>query len=129
VADVTRLGAWFRTRIQDAEVLAGPFRRAAVRTRLAQYTPVLVEAASARWYRVTLPDGTSGYLAAASTEPLSPLRSESLAVSATILRRPSARRTVIDRLPGGSEVPVLGEFGDFLYVQTPNGRSGWLATN
>jgi hypothetical protein len=35
----------------------------------------------------------------------------------------------MDDLPEGSDIPVLGTFGDYLFVQAPNGRAGWVAQN
>jgi hypothetical protein len=32
----------------------------------------------------------------------------------------------MDSLNAGAELPVLGEFQDFLYVRTPQGRVGWM---
>jgi len=69
-ADTGRLGAWSRTTAATVEVLAGPERRARVLTTVDRYTPVMVWGASARWYRVGLPDGATGYIAASATEPL-----------------------------------------------------------
>ena len=126
-ADAARLGAWSRIVPSMVEVLVGPGRRARVLGTLDADTPVKVWGASARWYRVTIPDGRTGYLAAAATEPATPLRSQPVVEQARVLDRPMAFASVIDQLSPGVEVPVLGSFGDFLYVQTPAGRHGWLA--
>ena len=126
-ADAARLGAWSRTVASTVELLVGPGRRARVLGTLDTLTPVKVWGASARWYRVTIPDGRTGYLAAAATEPATPLRSQPVVEQARVLDRPMAFASVIDQLSPGVEVPVLGSFGDFLYVQTPAGRHGWLA--
>ena len=32
-----------------------------------------------------------------------------------------------DRIDPGAEVPVFGAYGEFLFVQGPSGRVGWLA--
>jgi murein DD-endopeptidase MepM/ murein hydrolase activator NlpD len=126
-ADAARLGAWSRTVASTVELLVGPGRRARVLGTLDTLTPVKVWGASARWYRVTIPDGRTGYLAAAATEPATPLRSQPVVDQARVLDRPMAFASVIDQLSPGVEVPVLGSFGDFLYIQTPAGRHGWLA--
>lgn len=126
-AAADRLGAWSRTTAPSVDVLAGPGRRARVLGTIDTQTPVKVWGASAGWYRVALPDGRSGYVAAAATEPATPLRSQSVVGLASVLDRPEAFASVIDQLGPGVEVPVLGIFGGFLYVQTPAGRTGWLA--
>lgn len=126
-ADTARLGAWSRTTARSVDVLAGPGRRNRVLSTIAEQTPVQVWGASAAWYRVALPDGRSGYVAAASTESATPLRHQSVVAMAQVLDRPLAFASVIDHIGPGIEVPVLGAFGNFLYVQTPAGRHGWLA--
>jgi murein DD-endopeptidase MepM/ murein hydrolase activator NlpD len=125
--DAELLGGWSRTIDAAVEVLRGPERRAPVVGTLSPHTPLRVWGASARWYRVTLPEGGSGYVATRDTEPATPLRSAALADSARVLDQPASSGNVIDELAPGSEVPVLGEFGEFLYIRTPAGRNGWLA--
>lgn len=126
-ADPGLLGSWSRTAAAEVAVLAGPQRRAAIVGALARHTPVRLWGASAAWYRVGMPDGSVGYVAAATLEPATPLRREPLRDTVQVLDRPGARGTVIDELAAGVELPVLGSFGDFLYVQTPAGRTGWLS--
>jgi len=126
-ADPDGLGSWARTNADTVEVRVGPGRRARIIATLARHTPLRVWGASARWYRVDLPEGGSGYVAAATTEPATPLRSEAVVHLAAVRDRPEAFATIIDELGPGAEVPVLGEYGEFLYVLTPAGRTGWLA--
>ena len=126
-ADPATLGNWSRTSSDEVEVLAAPARRADVIGTLAQYTPLRLWGASADWYRVSLPDGAIGYVSASAIEPVTPLRSEPLVDPARVLDRPEVRGTLIDELLPGVHVPVLGTFGEFLYVQTPAGRNGWLS--
>jgi len=126
-ADAARLGAWSRIAASPVEFLLAPGRRARTLGTLDAQTPVKVWGASARWYRVTIPDGRTGYVAAAATEPATPLRRQSVLGRTRVLDRPTALASVIDHLDPGVEVSVLGAFGDFLYVQTPAGRHGWAA--
>jgi hypothetical protein len=49
-----------------------------------------------------------------------------LADGGLILARPEHSAIVMESLDAGAELPVLGEFRDFLYVQTPEGRVGWM---
>jgi hypothetical protein len=39
----------------------------------------------------------------------------------------SGRASVMERIEPGDEVLVLGQYGDYLYVKTPSGRTGWLS--
>ncbi|HSG81688.1 MAG TPA: peptidoglycan DD-metalloendopeptidase family protein [Gemmatimonadota bacterium] len=111
-----------------ARLRAHPTARSEVLAELPLHTPLHVEAGTGGWYRVKAPDGTSGFVAANLTEPADrPLRSEVLASGATILLDPAATAVAVESIAAGAELPVLGAFGDFLFVQSPSGRLGWLA--
>jgi hypothetical protein len=56
-----------------------------------------------------------------------PLWLERLALAQPIQSAPSPDGPVMDRMPDGSEVPVLGTFGSYLYIRAPDGRVGWVA--
>lgn len=122
-----QLGSWSRIAEDEAEILVAPSRRADVVGAVARHTPLYVRGASSRWYRVDLPDGTRGYVAGAATETATPLRSEAVVNAMRLLDRPQLASDVIEHLEAGVEVPVLGAFGDFLYVRTPAGLNGWLS--
>ncbi len=125
--DVAKLGTWSRTASGAIDVLAAPDRRADVLGSVGQHTPLYLSGASARWYRVALPDGGSGYVAGTATEAVTPLRNTAVVGTAPVLDRPDTWSDVIEHLSPGVEVPVLGAFRDFLYVQTPAGLNGWLS--
>ena len=119
VVRVNRDGARFREL---------PSTRSSVLAELPLHTPLRVEAGAGDWYRVVTPDGTFGFVAANLTEPAdSPVRSAVVDGGAMLLTEPAATAVAVDRIAPGSEVPVLGAFGDFLFVQGPSGRMGWLA--
>jgi len=44
-----------------------------------------------------------------------------------LLTEPAATAVAVDRIAAGTEVGVLGAFGEYLFVQSPSGRMGWLA--
>lgn len=67
-ASLENVGRWARTSNEGIRLREGPSRRAPVGRDLPRYTPLLVLAAAGSWYRVELPDGTSGYVAARLTE-------------------------------------------------------------
>lgn len=92
------------------------------------HTPVRILAGSGDWYRVNLPDGTVGFIAARLTEPASePIRSERVAKGGVLRSQPELGADRVERLTAGSEVPVLGSYAGFLYVRSPSGRAGWLS--
>ena len=94
---------------------------------LPRHTPLRVLAAAGAWYRVRLPDGRTGYVAARSVEPASaPLRRVRLAQGEPVRDRPLPGALRIDLPDGESSVPVLGRFAGFLLVEAPGGRFGWV---
>ncbi|MDQ3696777.1 MAG: M23 family metallopeptidase [Gemmatimonadota bacterium] len=126
-ADTALLGDWARVARGSAELRLAPGERATRVTTVGRHTPLRVHAASGRWYRVTLPDGASGYVVAAATEPAgTPTHTERHPSAAALRERPSPAATVMDSIDAGERVPVYGRFNGFLYVRAPSGRAGWV---
>lgn len=130
-ADTTRFGAWVRVADDEADLLADPAPRAAVITALARHTPIRVVAAVGAWFRVRLPDGRLGYLAARATEPAERALgvaggSGTVAVLAVPTPVTTAEAIVATNLAGNS-LDVLGRFGEYLMVRTSSGLAGWVA--
>ena len=97
---------------------------------LAPRTPVQVEGAAGRAYRVRTPDGLVGYVAAAGTASAdAPLERARPAAATPVLDRPAPTGVALDSVARGRAVPVLGQFGDYLLVRAPGGRAGWMATD
>jgi murein DD-endopeptidase MepM/ murein hydrolase activator NlpD len=128
--DTTMIGQLARVNRDRARIRALPSSRSSVLAELPPNTPLRVEGGSGGWYRVSLPDGTMGFVAATLTERAdSPIGSTLVAGGGTLLTDPQVTAVVMDRVEAGAEVPVLGAFGEYLYVQGPNGRAGWLTFN
>jgi murein DD-endopeptidase MepM/ murein hydrolase activator NlpD len=130
VADTALLGTWSRTSTGDVALRAAPDARAAPAETLARYTAMRVLAAVGSWYRVRLPDGTTGYLAARLLERAQrPVETTELALGEPVRSRPGGTdpSTVIEEMTTEDAVAVLGRFGNYLLVRTPAGRSGWVA--
>ncbi len=128
--ELAELGEWVRIagHGQEIHLRDRPTRRSQVLTELPQHTAVRVLGGVGTWYRVQLPDGSVGFVAGRLTEDMeSPIRLERLAESQPLQAQPRAGAPVMDELPKGVDVPVLGTFGDFLFVQSPSGRAGWMA--
>jgi murein DD-endopeptidase MepM/ murein hydrolase activator NlpD len=121
------LGRWVRTNVDEISLRPGPGRRQPSLRELDLHTPLLVKAGTGRMYRVILPDGTSGYVTARGVEPVNgPLKRESVSAEQPVFDQPSGRASEMERVEPGEEVLVLGRYGEYLYVETPNGRTGWL---
>jgi len=128
--DADRLGSWSRSTESVVALRAAPERRAQMIRNLEPHTPIQVLGGTGTYYRVRLPDGTAGYVPAPLTELAEePLRNQELQVAGRIHERPLIWAPVLAHLSAGEELPVLGSFGQFLYVRTPKGYMGWLVLN
>lgn len=126
-ADLTQLGAWVRLRTDGIRLRSAPGARSPVLRELGQYTPLRVLGGSGDFFRVRLPDGESGYVAARLTEPADrPLSSQVVTRGEPVFVRPERDAPVLATLEIGTEVPVLGRYGGYLYVVAPSGHTGWI---
>ena len=126
--DAKRIGELARVARNVARVREEPRGRSRVLVELPLHTPLRILGGSGGWYRVDLPDGTVGFIAANLTEPADqPIRSAVIAEGGVLRAEPKSTADPVESLSAGSEVPVLGTYGGFLYVQAPSGRAGWLS--
>ena len=104
-------------------------RRRGVTRAETRYGALRVVADTGSWGRVELPDGTWGFVAARLTEGTDPRVRRGVASAGGLIQSgPRSGAPVMDEVAPGTDLPVLGEFEDFLYVQSPTGRQGWMAT-
>ncbi|MDH3272568.1 MAG: M23 family metallopeptidase [Gemmatimonadota bacterium] len=126
-ADLAQLGTWVRLRNDGIRLRAAPGQRAPVLRELEQHTPLRVLGGSGEYFRVRLPDGGYGYVAARLTESADePVTSQVVATAGSVRVRPADSAPVVAQLDRGTEVPVLGRFDGFLYVRAPDGHTGWM---
>ena len=126
-ADLDQLGAWGRLVDDGIPLRAAPGTLAPVLRELPRHTAVRVLGGSGEYFRVQLPDGTGGYVAARLTEPaLEPIAAQLSARGETVRARPELEAPLVARLDADAELPVLGRYGSYLYVQAPSGRRGWV---
>jgi murein DD-endopeptidase MepM/ murein hydrolase activator NlpD len=127
-AELDRLGEWRRLSAASVSLTVAPDSRSEAIRELVPRTALRVLAGSGSFYRVRLPDGEVGYVPARQTELADePMESQIVASAASVLSGPRSNAPTMSRLASGTEVPVLGRFGDYLYVRSPDGRIGWLA--
>lgn len=124
--DRSRYGQWIRVPTDGIHLREGPSRRAAVAAELAADTPARVMGGSADWYRVALPDGTEGYVAARLTETLTELEPLIAAADLPVQTAPKAGAPRSETVQAGSAVAVTGRFAGFLQVRAPSGRLAWV---
>ena len=127
-APLEHLGEWTRTVNAGIRLRVGPSTRAEVVAELEESTPLRVLAASGSWYRVRLPNGRDGFVAARLTEAVvQPLRSQFVESTSALFSSPSSVAPVMEDVEAGTDVAVLGSYQGYLYVQSPDGSTGWLA--
>jgi murein DD-endopeptidase MepM/ murein hydrolase activator NlpD/SH3-like domain-containing protein len=130
VAELDELGEWVRTSPASVILRERPHNDAPVVSRLPRHTVVRLESASGAWYRARLPDGGTGWFSARFAEPVErPLRTERRSGLVTVREGPRATAAEMESVAPGTGVPVLGRFADYLYVQTPAGRTGWVSAS
>jgi SH3-like domain-containing protein len=91
-----------------------------------------VLSAAGEWYRVRLPNGTTGFISARLTEPANnAVRVATIGGAGHVLSRPSASGNVevMEVLTPGDSLDVLARFGDYLLVRSARGLAGWVAGN
>ena len=95
--------------------------------RVSANTPVVVEAATSRWYKVSLPNGQSGFIRHTGLSEIEkPVRAFLLNMTVPLLEKPdrlSAKKTSI---PTGETVDILGNFEDYYLVRTHENITGWI---
>lgn len=120
------IGDWTRAASDGARLRAAPSDDAPVLAELPRHTLMAVVAGSGEWLRVRLPDGRAGFIAGSITEAAErPLDRRVLAAAAPIRALPSPIGAVMDSVSAGT-VDVLGRFGEYLMVRSPE-STGWLA--
>jgi murein DD-endopeptidase MepM/ murein hydrolase activator NlpD/SH3-like domain-containing protein len=127
LADLEMLGAW--ARLSDAtELRSSPEAQAEVKGQVAAGAPLRILGGSGLWYRVRLPDGQSGWVAARRTEAADrPLGEWVVARPSRVRSAPVADAPVVTDVSSGISLPVFGTFAGYTYVQTPGGHRGWVS--
>lgn len=124
------IGATVRTTGRRVVLRHRPDRRATPVADAARDTPLRVEGGTGGWYRVRLPDGARGFVEVAAVAPAEgPIGRTVVRRDGRLFSDPGGAGIPIDSVPLGVELPVLGSFGDFLLVEGPRGRAGWMAAN
>ena len=124
--DAGLLGEWARVGRRRAGLRESTASAATTLASLEPGTAVRVTAARAGVFRVVLPDGRAGYVAASAIARLStPLRTRTLREGDALLSAPTARGVVVDVAREPARAGVLAEFSGFALVDA-GGRRGWV---
>ena len=122
-----RLGNSVRVSAGRTAVRPAPTADAPILRELPKSAALTIVGGTDTWLRVELPDGLTGYVASAATEPATrPLRTFTLPAPVNLLDAADPAAATIDTLPTGSAVNVLAGSGSFLLVKKADGQTGWL---
>lgn len=125
--DTSAFGAWLRGTSEGARLRAAPDPDADVMAELPVHTAARVVAGTGSWYRVRLPDGRSGYLAASVADvAATPVEELTPGDATPLLERPVASAAVMDSVMPAERVDVYARFGDYLLVSTDGSLKGWM---
>lgn len=120
------LGGWVRTRKSRTPLRTSYDGDEGFR-ELPQGTPLRVLAGVSESYRVELPNGIAGYIAAGETEPLVESLSDRSIRDARFIRdEPSSEAAVVRLVEPGQTLDVLARFEAFELVATRGPRAEWV---
>ncbi|WP_241739050.1 M23 family metallopeptidase [Pontibacter beigongshangensis] len=127
--NLAHVGNWVRVSARQANIRLQPSTKTGVYTTLPRHTPLQVTGGSGTWYRILLPNGAQGYIAASLVEATSkPVRHKELAAASALLDEAHPQAAPKDSMTAGSPIAVLGIYEGFELVQTEGGEIGWLYT-
>ena len=90
-------------------------------------TPVMVDAATSYWYKVSLPNGRPGFIRnTALGEIERPVRNISLKSTIPLLEKPDSLAPKKTSIPTGETVDILGNFENYYLVKTRENLTGWI---
>ncbi len=127
-ADLEMLGRWARSKESDVSLRVSASGRSDRIMSLNQYSPMKIQAAVSRWYRVLLPDGTSGFVYEDSLEPIDESLENLRALANQEVREtPLYDAPAKEVLGAGDTFAVLGSYDGYWLVRTNQGKTGWMS--
>lgn len=130
LADAGLLGGDVLARDEGLRVRSGPDDDGPVLAELPRFAHLRVLGGNDAWLRVRLPDGREGYVASRLTVRANgPVDRLVAATERAATAAPLPGSPLVEVVPAGAELPVLGTWPGYLLVQGPSGRTGWVATS
>ncbi len=125
--DLDLLGGWARALNDRITLRLTPDNRGEVVTTFERHAPLKVLGGTANLYRVGAPEGTIGFAEGRFLESAAePIRLDEISEERAVLVDAAPQAPVRDHVAPGDAIPVLGRFGDYLFVKTRDGSKGWL---
>lgn len=127
-AATINIGSLVRCQVAT-DLLAQPQRQARVQSAIKKNTLLKIEAATANFYKVLLPDGNKGFIAGNNVDALSvPIKKATLSTDKPLLNQPFDTGATITRLPAGEKVNVLAVYNNFYFVSKAADVKGWISS-
>ena len=124
---LTPLNTWMRT-VKNAKLATDQHSGTASFVTLDDNTLLKPEAATGNLYRVVLPDGKKGFIAAASITSINkPIKKLSLKKALPLLSKPDYGGLHKKMLVTGEKINILASFNDFYFVSDKDNLEGWVA--
>jgi SH3-like domain-containing protein len=116
-----------RTSAKTSNLRAAPTTKSTVLKQLAIHTPIRITGSTSDWFRIILPDGSSGYLAASLVETAErPIGQEPTNDRMYIWDAPDPVATPIAHIDKDDMVDILAKFNSFFLVRSSDGIYGWI---
>ena len=125
--DLDLLGAWARTLNDRIDLHLTPDSNGEVLTTFDRHAPVRILGGTSRLYRVGTPEGTIGFAEGRFFEPATePIRLDEVTQERPVFVAAAPQAPIRELVAPGDAIPVLGNFGRYLFVETRDGGKGWL---
>ena len=86
-----------------------------------------VTALAGNWYRVLLPDGSSGYIQKNQIElVMEAIELKDIPEAIALLESPDENAVRMSDVRSGDKFAVLGRYKEYIYGKTIEGRAGWI---
>lgn len=123
----SRLGDSVRVAASQALLRSAPDGDSPIVRRLPGSAALTILGGTADWLRVELPDGISGYLTNSSVVPVSrSIRQLTLNKPTNLIEAAVPSAAVIETLPAGALVELLGVFNGYQLIRQRNRLVGWI---
>lgn len=121
------IGKLARNGSANAALYIQPYTNAAQLTQIPGNTILRIEAATASWFKVSLPDSRQGYIKnAAVTTAEKPVQKLTAKAFLPVRDRPDSSAAKKTSIPPGETVDILGRFDDYYLIATDNEVTGWI---
>lgn len=125
VLDSTQLYKVARVKVDLANLRSSPGTSSSRISSYKRNTLISIKAKTGRWYRVSLPDKTNGYIFETLVEnAITPIAELELVVFDELWETWNSPISISGHLLEG-KAKALGEFNDFCFLKTATGIKGW----